>query len=153
MKVVTTLFYIVIDVIIFLFGISVVVYTSRALTISSYNAAQRGRVNTTISEVSGEPDSYTPYTFRNSDMYEGEISGKNALNDIVDQIKANSDVMIYINGTCLNTGVYLGKTYSNYISTVSAAPLYSLINANRKYSRRYTVDGNGNILSVSYITM
>lgn len=102
--------------------------------------------NTTIS-VSDDIE-YTGYTQSGTEYFDGEYTGAEVLENIM-----NTDVaaQIYVDSWNISSMTYAGMDFLTYCREVSKSPIDSMIAGTSTYLKKYTFDTDGNITSVRYV--
>lgn len=146
----TTLFYMIIDIIIFLFAVFAVVHTSKLMTDTTYDSAKMARQNTTFTEQRGEPITYNSVynTANGGFVYDGEVNGSDVIENIINE---EESIDIYINGSSQYVSSAMRK---DQIKTKDGKQrIANLINRTKKYEKKLVVDTDGKISKIYYDQM
>lgn len=162
------LFYIMFDVVIFAFAITVILTTHTLLIKNTYKVAALERVNTTISEVDDihktfafvnevrqkqdKAKGYNKYDEKDSryrhaaDQYDGVVKGSAVFSEIED-LPDDYECTIDNNAA----GVSKGERTSNMRTKAGRKKVKDRIDPDSLYVRTYKVDDKGAVIGVNYV--
>jgi hypothetical protein len=157
------LFYIMFDVVIFAFAVTVLLTTHQLLIRNTYRVAALERVNTTISEIDdskkkagyvnglNRKEGYNAYRQSDSryrtaaDQYDGTVDGS-ALFSEIESLPEEYECTIENNPAAVNKG----ERPWNLRTKEGRKKIQDRIDTTKTYVRAYKVDTDGSILGVNY---
>lgn len=153
----TTLFYILLDTVMFVFSVMALIGLVTSGTDVTYKVQSVSLNNETISKTRVEAE-FDGYSRNGKTVYDGVLSGKQVYTDILNgadrviiigngNTTTNLDVVIvtYTAGSTTKTARLI-----DYVRNNNPSKLTEYVDMNASYIRQYTTDTTGNIVSTVY---